>query len=60
MSVSNLVSQLLTTSIARRQEGQGMVEYALIIFLVSVVSIAILTTLGGQISSVFSSANAAL
>ncbi|MCC6175040.1 MAG: Flp family type IVb pilin [Chloroflexi bacterium] len=44
----------------KRAQGQGMVEYALIIFLVSVVSIAILTTLGGQISSVFSSANAAL
>ena len=35
------------------EEGQAMVEYALILFLVSVVSIAILTTLGGAVSSVF-------
>jgi Flp pilus assembly pilin Flp len=36
-----------------RQEGQAMVEYALILFLVSVVSIAILTTLGTRVSSVY-------
>lgn len=35
------------------EKGQAMVEYALILFLVSVVSIAVLTTLGGQVSSVF-------
>jgi pilus assembly protein Flp/PilA len=35
------------------EEGQGMVEYALIIFLVSVVSIAVLTLLGHRVSSVF-------
>jgi Flp pilus assembly pilin Flp len=41
------------SSLRDRQEGQAMVEYALILFLVSVVSIAILTTLGGRVSSVF-------
>jgi pilus assembly protein Flp/PilA len=43
-----------------REAGQGLVEYALIIVLVAVVSIAILTTLGTSVSSVFSTANAAL
>jgi Flp pilus assembly pilin Flp len=40
-------------SVRDREDGQAMVEYALILFLVSVVSIAILTTLGGKVSSVF-------
>lgn len=44
---------LALSSLKDREEGQAMVEYALILFLVSVVSIAILTTLGGKVSSVF-------
>ena len=43
-----------------RETGQGLVEYALIIMLISVVSIAILSVLGTSVSSVFSQANAAL
>jgi len=42
------------------EDGQAMVEYALILFLVSVVSIAVLTTLGQSVSSVFSKINADL
>ena len=41
-------------------KGQGLVEYALIIVLISLVSILIMTTLGGSIVSVFSNANSAL
>jgi pilus assembly protein Flp/PilA len=37
------------------QGGQGLVEYALILLLVSVVSIAILTILGTDVRNVFSS-----
>jgi pilus assembly protein Flp/PilA len=44
----------------RTGKGQGLVEYALIIVLISIVSILIMTTLGGTISSVFSNANTAL
>ena len=36
-----------------REEGQGLVEYALILVLVSVVVIAILSLLGPQIREVF-------
>jgi pilus assembly protein Flp/PilA len=36
-----------------RQEGQGMVEYALILVLVSVVVIVVLLTMGAQIRDVF-------
>lgn len=40
--------------------GQGLVEYALILFLVAVVVIAVLVLLGPQIGSVFSSVVSAL
>lgn len=37
-----------------REEGQGLVEYALILVLVAVVVIAILVILGPRIANVFS------
>lgn len=37
-----------------REEGQGLVEYALILVLIAIVVIAILTLLGEQVSAVFS------
>lgn len=37
-----------------KQSGQGMVEYALILVLVSIVVIVILITMGQQIANVFS------
>ena len=36
------------------EEGQGMVEYALILVLIAVVVIIILTVVGQQVSNVFS------
>jgi pilus assembly protein Flp/PilA len=47
-AVRNLLARL------QREEGQGMVEYALILVLVSIVVILILTLLGGTIQNVFS------
>lgn len=44
----------------REDEGQGLVEYALIIVLVSIVSILTLGALGTTISGVFSTITAAL
>ena len=44
----------------RHQSGQGMVEYALILVLVSIVVIVILLTMGNQIVNVFSNIVAAL
>ncbi len=35
-----------------REEGQALVEYALILFLVSIAAVVILGTVGGQISDV--------
>jgi pilus assembly protein Flp/PilA len=45
---------------SRDQTGQGMVEYALILVLVSIVVIVILITMGNQIANVFSNVVAAL
>jgi pilus assembly protein Flp/PilA len=43
-----------------RQEGQALVEYALILALIAVVSIAILTALGLNVSRIFNSINTQL
>jgi pilus assembly protein Flp/PilA len=37
-----------------RQEGQALVEYALILSLIAVAAVVIMGILGGQISSIFS------
>ena len=36
-----------------REDGQAMVEYALLLFLIAVVSFVILTLLGTKVSSLF-------
>jgi pilus assembly protein Flp/PilA len=43
-----------------RQEGQGLVEYALILVLIAIVVIVVLTLLGTQVSAVFSQITAGL
>ena len=46
--------QLALASARDREDGQAMVEYALLLFLIAVVAIAVLTLLGHQVSSLFS------
>ena len=43
-----------------REEGQALVEYALLLSLIAVVSIGILTALGHSVSKIFSSVNHSL
>ena len=43
-----------------REEGQGLVEYALILVLIAIVVIGILTMLGSKVSTVFSNVNSGL
>lgn len=42
------------------EEGQGMVEYALILVLIAIVVIVILTLVGHRVSDVFSNVNRGL
>jgi len=49
-----LRTYLLLARLREREEGQALVEYALILFLVSIVSLSILSVLGGHVSSLYS------
>ena len=42
------------------EEGQGMVEYALILVLIAIVVIVILTVVGNQVKNVFSNISSSL
>ena len=57
-----LYSQLVAwlSKFDTEEEGQGLVEYALIIVLVSIVSMALLRALGVQVGAVFAEITAAL
>ncbi len=44
----------MVRSFFAREEGQGLVEYALILVLIAIVVIGILTLLGNRVSQVFS------
>lgn len=47
-------------SLRNREEGQGLVEYALILSLVSIACIGALTALAGGINGVFTTVTGAL
>jgi pilus assembly protein Flp/PilA len=49
-----VASQVGRMAAQSREEGQGMVEYALILVLIALIVIVILTTVGHQVNNVFS------
>jgi pilus assembly protein Flp/PilA len=58
IQLQNLISRIALIrlgdlSVPRREEGQTLVEYALILFLIAVVVVVIVGTLGSRVSSVF-------
>jgi pilus assembly protein Flp/PilA len=48
------------SELRRREEGQALVEYALLLALIAVVSIAVLTVLGTKVSHIFSKISSSL
>jgi len=40
-----------------KEEGQGLVEYGMILVLIMVVVVAVLTLMGGKVSTMYSSIN---
>jgi pilus assembly protein Flp/PilA len=51
---------LVLGALRDREEGQALVEYALLLSLIAVVSIGVLTLLGKSVSSIFSQVNSSL
>jgi pilus assembly protein Flp/PilA len=49
----SLVSRFLS-AMGRRQDGQGLAEYALILALIAIVAIVALIFLGNQVSTILS------
>lgn len=48
----------VVATLREREEGQALVEYALLLSLIAIVSVAVLTALGTNVSTIFSSINA--
>ena len=51
-----LHAKAMLAKFRREEEGQGMVEYGLILVLVSLVAIGTLTIMGGEVKSAFDAA----
>lgn len=60
--LSNLIAFLTVvfSDVKEREEGQTMVEYALILFFISIACIAVLLILGPQIAGIFTQVSGAL
>lgn len=51
----NLVKRLI-----KEEEGQGMIEYVLIVALISIVAIIIIRNVGGQVENIWTNTESAL
>jgi len=51
--MNELIIRIMAALQARRQHGQAMVEYALILALVSVVAIVMLTLVGTDVNTIY-------
>lgn len=53
-------SRLMVSALRDQEEGQALVEYALLLSLIAIASIVILQALGLQVANIFSSVNSQL
>ena len=51
--LNQLALSLVTRAQLQREEGQALVEYSLILALISVVAIGVMVTVGGDVEKVF-------
>jgi pilus assembly protein Flp/PilA len=58
LKLQDMLSDLLVR--LEREEGQDLIEYSLLAALISVVSIAVIILLGGQIGTIFTTITNAL
>jgi pilus assembly protein Flp/PilA len=49
-----------TPSFFKKEKGASMVEYAVMLALITIVSLAVITSLGGSVSTVFNTMNSSL
>ena len=56
--VMNLITYLRT--LARKDEGQDLLEYALLVALIALVCVGVVTTAGSSVNGIFNQINAAL
>ena len=59
MAMFTFIQSWLATR-TESERGAGLAEYALLLFLIAVASVAALTTLGGTIAGVFNDINGSL
>ena len=50
----------LLIEVFRDENGQGMVEYGLILSLISVIAVALLVTLGGKVKTLYDNSSQAI
>ncbi len=60
MNVNELIARLAALVQRDRKDGQAMVEYALILSLVSVVAIVMLALIGTNVNTIFNTVAASL
>ena len=55
-----MLSFEMVTSLLRNEKGQGMVEYGLILALIAVVVVGIMTTMGTNLTTIYTTVSTSL